>query len=129
MEIQYIRNKKFILRGLRCHCIPMENTKLLFIRGIRFWPEIKMRRHLRKTLKELNIKVLSVKRIANFNDEFFKIKIVGNEEEITSITECIVNSFNLGRLERLILFLPMTLFLILKIISIIIYTCSFLVGL
>jgi len=33
----------------------------------------------------------------------------------------------LGRLERLILFLPMTLFLILKIISIIIYTCSFLV--
>jgi len=107
----------------------MENTKLLFIRGIRFWPEIKMRRHLRKTLKELNIKVLSVKRIANFNDEFFKIKIVGNEEEITSITECIVNSFNLGRLERLILFLPMTLFLILKIISIIIYTCSFLVGL
>ena len=129
MEIQYIRNKKFILRGLRCHCIPMENTKLLFIRGIRFWPEIKMRRHLRKTLKELNIKVLSVKRIANFNDEFFKIKIVGNEEEITSITECIVNSFNLGRLERLILFLPMSLFLILKIISIIIYTCSFLVGL
>ena len=129
MEIQYIRNKNFILRGSRCHGIPMENTKLLFIRGLRSWLEIKMRRHLRKTLKELNIKVLSVKRIANFNDEFFKIKIVGNEEEITSITECIVNSFNLGRLERLILFLPMTLFLILKIISIIIYTCSFLVGL
>ena len=52
-----------------------------------------MRSHLKKTLKELNIKVLSVKRIANFNDVFFKIKIVGNEEEITSITECIVNSF------------------------------------
>ncbi|KAG4098067.1 hypothetical protein H8356DRAFT_397735 [Neocallimastix lanati (nom. inval.)] len=39
------------------------------------------------------------------------------------------DSYSLGRLERLILFLPMTLFLILKIISIIIYTCSFLVGL
>jgi len=39
--------------------------------------------------------------------------------------------FSLGRLERLILFLPMTLFLILKIISIIIYIyfCSFLVEL
>ena len=55
-----------------------------------------MRSHLKKTLKELNIKVLSVKRIANFNDVFFKIKIVGNEEEITSIIDCIdciVNSF------------------------------------
>ena len=62
-------------------------------RGLRSWPEIKMRKHLMKTLKELNNKVLSVKRIANFNDVFFKIKIVGNEEEITSITECIVNSF------------------------------------
>ena len=52
-----------------------------------------MRSHLKKTLKELNIKVLSVKRIANFNNVFFKIKIVSNEEEIISITECIVNSF------------------------------------
>jgi len=93
MEIQYNRNKNFILRGSRRNGIPMENTKLLFIRGLRYWPEIKMRSHLKKTLKELNIKVLSVKRIANFNDVFFKIKIVGNEEEITSITECIVNSF------------------------------------
>jgi len=47
-------------------------------------------RHLTKTLNELYNKVLSVKRIANFNDAFFKIKIVGNEEEITSITDCIV---------------------------------------
>ena len=62
-------------------------------RGLRSWPEIKMRRYLKKILKELNIKVLSIKRIANFNDVFFKIKIVGNEEEITSITDCIVNSF------------------------------------
>jgi len=93
MEIQYTRNKNFILRGSRCHGIPMENSKLLFIRGLRSWPEIKMRRHLTKTLIELNKKVLSVKRIANFNDVFFKIKIVGNEEEITSITDCIVNSF------------------------------------
>ena len=93
MEIQFIRNKNFILRGSRCHGIPMENTKLLFIRGLRSWPEIKMRRHLKKTLNELNDKVLSVKRIANFNDAFFKIKIVGNEEELTSITDCIVNSF------------------------------------
>jgi len=60
-----------------CHGIPMEYTKLLFIRGLRSWPEIKMRRHLKKTLEELNIKVLSVKCIANFNDAFFKIKIVG----------------------------------------------------
>jgi len=52
-----------------------------------------MRKHLKKTLKKLYIKVLSVKRIANFNDVFFKIKIVGIEEEITSITECIANSF------------------------------------
>ena len=52
-----------------------------------------MRRHLKKTLNELNDKVLSIKRIANFNDAFIKIKIVGNEEEITSITNCIVNSF------------------------------------
>ena len=52
-----------------------------------------MRRHLKKTLNELNDKVLSFKRIANFNDTFFKIKIVGNEEEITFITDCIVNSF------------------------------------
>jgi len=52
-----------------------------------------MRRHLKKILKKLYIKVLSVKRIANFNDVlFFKIKIVSNEEEITFITECIVNS-------------------------------------
>jgi hypothetical protein len=51
-----------------------------------------MRRYLKKILKELNIKVLSIKRIANFNDVFFKIKIVGNEEEITSFTECRVNS-------------------------------------
>jgi len=34
--------------------------------------------------------------------------------------------YSLGRLECLIIFLPMTLFLILMIISIIIYTCSFL---
>ena len=93
MEIHYTRNKNFILRGSRCHGIPMENTKLLFIRGLQSWPEIKMRRHLEKTLNELYNKVLSVKRIANFNDAFFKIKIVGNEEEITSITDCIVSSF------------------------------------
>jgi len=52
-----------------------------------------MRRYLKKILNELNNKVLSVKRTANFNDAFFKIKIVGNEEEIISITECIVNNF------------------------------------
>ena len=52
-----------------------------------------MRRHLKKTLNELSNKVLSVKRIANFNYVFFKIKIVGNEEEITSITECFINNF------------------------------------
>ena len=92
MEIQYIRNKNFILRGSRCHGIPMKNTKLLFIRGLRSWPEIKMRRHLKKILKELSIKVLSIKRVANFNDVFFKVKIVGNEEEISSITGYIVNS-------------------------------------
>ena len=69
MEIQYIRNKNFILRGSRCHGIPMENTKLLFIRGLRSWPEIKMIRHLKKTLIELNNKVLSVKRIANFKNK------------------------------------------------------------
>jgi len=74
MEIQYIKNKNFIIRGSRCHGIPLKNTKLLFIRGLRSWPEIKMRRHLKKYLKELNIKVLSVKCIANFNDVFFKIK-------------------------------------------------------
>jgi len=90
MEIQYIRNKNFILRGSRCHSIPMENTKLLFIRELRSWPEIKMRIHLEKTLNELCNKVLSVKRIVNFNDTFFKIKIVGNEEEITSITDCVL---------------------------------------
>ena len=92
MKIQYIKNKNFILRGSKCHGIPMENTKLFFMRGIRSWSEIKMRRHLKKTLKELYIKVLSVKRISNFNDVFFKIKIVDNEEEITSITEYIINS-------------------------------------
>ena len=55
------------------------------------------RNQIEKTFKEnserINIKVLSVKRIANFNDVFFKIKILGNEAEITSITKCIVNSF------------------------------------
>jgi len=51
-----------------------------------------MRKQLKKFLKELNIKVLSVKRIVNFNDAFFKIKIADNEEEISSITGCIVNS-------------------------------------
>ena len=88
--IQYIRDKNFIQRGSRCHGIPMENTKLLFIRELRSWPEIKMRIHLEKTLNELCNKVLSVKRIVNFNDTFFKIKIVGNEEEITSITDCVL---------------------------------------
>jgi len=52
-----------------------------------------MRRHLKKTLKELNIKVLSIKSIVNFNDAFFKIKIVGSEEEITFIIEHVVNSY------------------------------------
>jgi len=71
----------------------MKNMEPFFIRGLRSWPEIKMRRYLKKFLKELNIKVLSVKRFANFNNVFFKIKRVGIEEEISSITGCIVNSF------------------------------------
>ena len=87
MKIQYIKNKNFILKGSRYHGIPMKNTKSLFIRGFRSWPEIEMRKYLKKIMKELNIKILSVKCMANFNDVFFKIKKVGNEEEISSITE------------------------------------------
>jgi len=61
------------------------------------WTSLMARNQNEKIFKEnseriKNIKVLLVKRIANFNDVIFKIKIIGNEEEITSITECIVNS-------------------------------------
>jgi len=70
-----------------------ENTKLLFIRGLRSWTEIKMRRHLKKIMKEFKyygfyqLNVLLILMMYSL-----KIKIVGNEEEIASITECIINS-------------------------------------
>jgi len=54
-----------------------------------------MRKHLKKILKELNIylRFYQLNCIANSNDVFFKIRIVDNEEEISSITGCIINKF------------------------------------
>ena len=87
MQTNYIRNKNYILRGSRCYGIPLDNTRLIYIRGVNSWSLENMRLFLKTHLKDQYNNILSVRRITNFNDNFFKIKVLANDDTIDTFTD------------------------------------------
>ena len=87
MQTNYIRNKNYILRGSRCYGIPLDNTRLIYIRGVNSWSLENMRLFLKTHLKDQYNNILSVRRITNFNDNFFKIKVLANDDTIKIFTD------------------------------------------
>jgi len=85
MAITYIRNKNSIQRGSRCYGIPISDTSVIFIRGIRSWPLKKLREFLSIHLYNFINNILSVKRITQFNDNIFRIKVLNSNDATTSI--------------------------------------------
>ena len=86
MSSFYIKNKNYIVRGSRCYGIPINDTRLIYIRGIHSWPMGKLRLFLESQLQhDLFNTILSIKRITYLNDNFFKIKVVASENTTTNI--------------------------------------------
>jgi len=67
--------EKIFHRGSRCYGTSIDNTGLIFIRGIHSWTNAKMKEFIHSKCKKFNDNILSVKRIAKFNDSFFRIKV------------------------------------------------------
>jgi len=85
MAITYIKNKNYIQRGSRCYGIPISDTSVIFIRGIRSWPLKKLREFLATHLHNFINNILSVKRITQFNYIFFRIRVLNSNNATTSI--------------------------------------------
>ena len=86
MSSFYIKNKNYIVRGSRCYGIPIDDTRLIYIRGIHSWPMGKLRSFLESQLQhDLLNTILSIRRITNLNDNFFKIKVLASESTTTNI--------------------------------------------
>ena len=66
---------KIFHRGSRCYGTSIDSTGLIFIRGIHSWTNAKMKEFIHSKCKKFNVNILSVKRITNFNDSFFRIKV------------------------------------------------------
>ena len=81
----YIRNRDYILRGSRCYGISVSDTRLIYIRGTLSWPMKRMRKFLETHLKDQFIYIISIKRITNFNDNFFKLKVLANKDTTNNI--------------------------------------------
>jgi hypothetical protein len=67
--------EKIFHRGSRCYGTSIDNTGLIFIRGIHSWTNAKMKEFIHSKCKKFNVNILSVKRITNFSDSFFRIKV------------------------------------------------------
>ena len=85
MSNNYIRNKDYILRGSRCYGISVNDTRLIYIRGAHSWPMKRMRKFLKTHLKDQFIHIISIKSITNFNDNFFKLKVLANKDTTNNI--------------------------------------------
>jgi len=67
--------EKIFHRGSCSYGISIDNTWLIFIRGIHSWTNAKMKEFIHSKCKKLKDNILLVKRITKFNDSFFRIKI------------------------------------------------------
>ncbi|ORX82364.1 hypothetical protein BCR32DRAFT_292677 [Anaeromyces robustus] len=85
MPNNYIRNKDYILRGSRCYGISVSDTRFIYIHGAHSWPVKRMRKFLVIHLKDQFMHIVSIKRITNFNDNFFKLKVLANKDTTNNI--------------------------------------------
>jgi len=85
MSNNYIRNRDYILRGSRCYGISVSDTRLIYIRSAHSWLVKRMRKFLETHLKNQFIHIISIKSITNFNDKFFKLKVLANKDTTNNI--------------------------------------------
>jgi len=67
--------EKIFHRCSRCYGTFIDNTGLIFIRGIYSWTNAKMKEFIHSKCKKFNDNILSIKRITKFNNSFFRIKV------------------------------------------------------
>ena len=91
--------EKIFHRGSRCYGTSIDNTRLIFIRGIHSWTNAKMKEFIQLKCKKFKNNILSVKRITNFNDSFFRIKIYTpnfNQAKFIKIFEKAISGVNIS---------------------------------
>ena len=101
MISNYCKGKNFIVRNSRCHGIPLEETGLFYIRYLYSWPEDRMWKFLDKKLKDRNVIILSVKRIAQIHDVFLRVKIFGSVEDISQVEKLLNENFPKAKISYL----------------------------
>jgi len=67
--------EKIFHRGSLCYGTSIDNTGLIFIRGIYSWTNAKMKKFIHSKCKKFNDNILSIQRITKFNDSVFRIKV------------------------------------------------------
>jgi len=66
---------KIFHRSFPCYGTSIDNTRLIFIRGIHSLNNVKMNKFTHSRCKKFKNNILPVKQITNFNDSYFIIKI------------------------------------------------------
>ncbi|OUM62653.1 hypothetical protein PIROE2DRAFT_20786, partial [Piromyces sp. E2] len=73
--LKSIKNRKYFNRGNRCYGIPLTSLCMIFIRGIRSWPEPQLWKFLNKNFKDEINSFISFKYTNHFGDSFFRVKV------------------------------------------------------